>query len=72
MANQPKLMRQLLLDVLAEESWIESVGETTQESEIRGLVEKTAADLVMVTAGELDRRPAICLEPLNEFLALSR
>ena len=71
MANQPKLMRQLLLDML-EESWIEIVGEATQESEIRELVEKTAADLAMVTADKLDRRPAICLELLNEFLALSR
>jgi hypothetical protein len=43
MANQPKLTRQLLLDMLEEESWIEIVGETTQESEIRELVEKTAA-----------------------------
>ena len=71
MANQPKLMRQLLLDML-EESWIEIVGEATQESEIRELVEKTAADLAMVTADKLDRRPAISLQLLNEFLALSR
>ena len=64
-------MRQLLLDMLEEESWIEIVGEATQESEIRELVEKTAVDLVMV-ADKLDRRPAICLTLLNEFLALSR
>jgi hypothetical protein len=55
MANQPKLMRQLLLDMLEEESCIEIVGEA-----------------VMVTADKLDRRPAICLELLNGFLALSR
>jgi DNA-binding NarL/FixJ family response regulator len=72
MANQPKLVRQLLLDMLEEESCIEIVGEATQESEIRELVEKTAADLVMVTADKLDRRSAIWLEPLNEFLALYR
>jgi AmiR/NasT family two-component response regulator len=72
MANQLKLMRQLLLDRLEEESWLEIVGEATQESEIRELVEKTATDLVMVTADKLDRRPAIRLELLNEFLALSR
>jgi DNA-binding NarL/FixJ family response regulator len=72
MANQPKLVRQLLLDMLEEESCIEIVGEATQESEIRELVEKTAADLVMVTADKLDRWSAIWLELLNEFLALSR
>jgi chemotaxis response regulator CheB len=68
MAQQPKLMKQLLLDMLEEESWIEIVGEATQESEIRELVEKTAADLVVVTADKLGRRPAICLELLNEIL----
>jgi chemotaxis response regulator CheB len=44
MANQPKLMRQLLLDMLEEESCIEIVREATQETEIRELVEKSAAD----------------------------
>jgi chemotaxis response regulator CheB len=48
-------MRQLLVDMLEEESCIEIVGEATQESEIRELVEKTAADLVLVTADKLDR-----------------
>ena len=58
--------------MLEEGSWIEIVGEATQESEIRELVEKTAANLVMVTAGKLGRRPAVCFELPNEFLALSR
>jgi hypothetical protein len=44
MANQPKLVRQLLLDMLEEESCIEIVGEATQETEIRELVEMSAAD----------------------------
>ena len=72
MANQPKLMRQLLLDMLEEESWIEIVGEATQESEIRELVEEIAADLAMSlpTSWTGDRPSA--LELLNEFLALSR
>ena len=72
MANQPKLMRQLLLEMLKEESWIEIVGEATQESEIRELVQKTAADLVVVTADRSGRRLAVCDELLSEFLALSR
>jgi hypothetical protein len=55
---------------LKEEFWIEIVGEATQESEIRELVQKTAPDLVVVTADRLGRRSAICDELLSEFLAL--
>jgi len=50
MANQPKLMRELLVEMLEEESWIEIVGEVPHESEIRELVQKTAPDLLVVTA----------------------
>jgi len=49
-ANQPKLMRELLVEMLAEESWIEIVGEVAQEAEIRESVQKTAPDLLVVTA----------------------
>jgi hypothetical protein len=44
------------------------LGEVTQESEIRQLVQKTARDLVVVTADKPGRRPAIS-ELLKEFLA---
>ncbi len=70
MANQPKLMRRLLLEMLEEESWIEFVGEAAQEAEIRELAQKTAPDLVVVTADRPGRRTAICDELLSEFLAL--
>ena len=70
MANQPKLMRELLVEMLEEESWIEIVGEVARESEIRELVRKTAPDLLVVTAGEPGIRPAICEELLKEFPSL--
>ena len=60
MANQPKLMRQLPLEMLKKEFWIEIVGEATQESEIRELVQKTAPDLAVVTADRPGSRLAIC------------
>lgn len=44
------------------------LGEVTQESEIRKLVQKTARDLVVVTADKPGRRSANC-ELLMEFLA---
>ena len=69
-ANQPKLMRELLVDMLAEESWIEIVGEVAQEAEIRELVQKTAPDLLVVTADKPGKRPEICDELLKEFPTL--
>jgi len=69
-ANQPKLMRELLVEMLSEESWIEIVGEVAQETEIRELVQKTAPDLLVVTAGKPGQRPAICDELLREYPAL--
>src|SRR6266478_6353947 len=59
MANQPKLMRELLVEMLEEESWIEIVGEVPHESEIRELVQKTAPDLLVVTADKPGRRAVI-------------
>jgi chemotaxis response regulator CheB len=70
MANQPRLMRELLLEVLAEESWIQIVGEVTEESQIRELVLKTSPDLLVVTAKTRGKRPPICDELLREFPAL--
>ena len=70
MANQPKLMRELLAEMLAEESWIQIVGEVTQEAEIRDLVLKTSPDLLVVTAEQPGKRPAICDELLREFTSL--
>ena len=70
MANQPKLMRELLVEMLADESWIEIVGEVAREAEIRESVQKTAPDLLVVTADKPGQRPAICDELLREYPAL--
>jgi chemotaxis response regulator CheB len=70
MANQPKLMRELLVEMLAEESWVQVVGEVTHEAEIRDLVLKTSPDLLVVTAEKPGKRPVICDELLREFPAL--
>jgi chemotaxis response regulator CheB len=70
MANQPKLMRELLVEMLEEESWIQIVGEVTKEAEIRDLVLKTSPDLLVVTAEKPGKRPAICDELLREFPSL--
>jgi chemotaxis response regulator CheB len=69
-ANQPELMRELLVEMLAEETWIEIVGQVAQEAEIRELVQKTAPDLLVVTADKRGKRPVICDELLREYPAL--
>jgi chemotaxis response regulator CheB len=69
-ANQPKLMRELLVELLADKPWIEIVGQVTQEVEIRDLVQQTAPDLLVVTAEKPGKRPAICDALLREFPAL--
>ena len=70
MANQPKLMRELLVETLTEQPWVEIVGEVSDESEIRHLVLKTSPDLLVVTAEKPGKRPAICDALLREFPAL--
>jgi chemotaxis response regulator CheB len=70
MANQPKLMRELLVEMLEEESWIQIVGEVTHESEIHDLVLKTSPDLLVVTAEKPGKRPVICDALLREFPSL--
>ena len=66
-ANKPKLMRELLRETFAEQSWIEIVGEVADETEIRNHVEKTSPDLLVVTAEERGKRPQICDTLLHEF-----
>jgi chemotaxis response regulator CheB len=70
MANQPKLMRELLVETLAEQPGIEIVGEVSDEAGIRDLVLKTSPDLLVVTAEKPGKRPLICDALLREFPAL--
>jgi chemotaxis response regulator CheB len=70
MANQPKLMREILLEMLAEEPWAEIVGEASEEMDLREAVQKTCPNLLVVTADEPGKRPAICDELLHEYPAL--
>ncbi len=66
-ANKPKLMRELLLETLAEQPWIEIVGEVPDEADISEQVQKTSPDLLVVTAEKPGRRPAICDTLLHDY-----
>ncbi len=51
-ANRPKLMRELLLGTLADQPWIEIVGEVSDDAEIPAHVQKTLPDLLVIAVDE--------------------
>jgi chemotaxis response regulator CheB len=59
-ANRPKLMRELVLGTLADQPWIEIIGEVADDSEIPDLVQKTSPDLLVIATDEPGKRPLIC------------
>ena len=66
-ANKPKLMRELILETLAEQPWIEIVGEVADEADIHESVQKNSPDLLVVTAEEHGKRPDICDTLFHHF-----
>jgi DNA-binding NarL/FixJ family response regulator len=69
-ANKPKLMRELLIETLAEQPWIEIVGEVEHEADIHDRVQKSSPDLLVVTAEARGKRPDICDALLRHFPGL--
>lgn len=63
-ANQPRLMRELVLETISDQPDIEVVGETQDESQITDMVEQTHPDCLIV-ALRGDERPRICDELLH-------
>jgi len=59
-ANQPKLMRELIMATLSDEPGIEIVGEVSDESEIRQRVRQTLPDLLVIALEEPAKRPNLC------------
>src|SRR3984957_5688962 len=59
-ANQPKLMRELILATLAEEPGIEIVGEVSDEKHIHQRVRETSPDLLVIALDEPKKRPDLC------------
>lgn len=64
-ANHPKLMREAVLAAFADQPDVEIVGEVSEEAEIPNRVNETAPNLLVVTLGDSERRPAICDSLLN-------
>ncbi len=65
-ANRPKVMREALLDLLSDQSWIEVVGEVSNDADILDFVDRTAPDLLVMAVDEPGKRPSLCDALLGE------
>ena len=59
-ANRPRLMREVLLATLADQPWIEVVGEVPESGDISEHVNKSLPDLLVIALEEPEKRPTIC------------
>lgn len=64
-ANRPRLIRELVMSTISDQTDIEIVGEIEQESEIEGAVEKTHPDFLIVALDKSNHPPPICLAALE-------
>jgi DNA-binding NarL/FixJ family response regulator len=65
-ANHPRLMRESILDTLADQPGIQIIGEVSDEAEIHGRVNETLPDLLFITLDEPGKRPVLCDTILRE------
>jgi len=75
-ANQPRLMRDLVLETNTEQPDIELVAEIQNEDEIVQMIEGTQPDFLIIALQESDQRPKICdvllrRHPKMKILALA-
>jgi len=59
-ANQPRLMRELVLDTIAGHEDIEVVGEVVDEKLIFEKVEEVRPDFLIMTLQRSEQRPSLC------------
>jgi chemotaxis response regulator CheB len=59
-ANQPRLMRELVLETITEQPDIEIVAEIQNEEEILPAVENANPDFLIIALDESGRRPPLC------------
>jgi DNA-binding NarL/FixJ family response regulator len=65
-ANRPRLMREVLLVALADQPWIEIVGEVSDDADISDHVNRVLPDLLVIALDEPGKRPRICDTLLHE------
>jgi AmiR/NasT family two-component response regulator len=59
-ANRPRLIRELVMATISDQSDIEIVGEVPEESEIESAVDRSHPDFLIVALEKFDRLPMIC------------
>ncbi len=59
-ANRPRLMRELILATIAEQSDIEIVGEVEDQAGVTELVDRTRPDFLIIAAEDREQRPNLC------------
>lgn len=59
-ANGPRLMRELVLAVLADQRDIEVIGEIRNENELAVAIEETRPDVLILALGDTDKRATQC------------
>lgn len=69
-ANRPRLLREMVLTALAEQSGIDVVGEADDERDVPALVAKTQPDFLLIAMDEERRRPRLCDLLLRQFPTL--
>ncbi len=59
-AAQPRLMRELMLETVREQSDIEIVADIQNEADIERVVEESKPDFLIIASSELDLHPPVC------------
>ena len=66
-ANQPRLMRELVLETIAGASDIEVVAEIQNESDIAQIVDGKQPDFLIIALDESNQRPPLCDTLLRRY-----
>jgi AmiR/NasT family two-component response regulator len=69
-ANRPRLLREMVLSALSEQTGICVVGEVENEQDVPELVAKTHPDFLLIALEEGRRRPQLCDILLRDFPSL--
>jgi AmiR/NasT family two-component response regulator len=59
-ANRPRLMRELVLAVIADQPDIEVIGEVQDENQLTEMIEDAQPDVLILTLDDADKRIAQC------------
>ena len=66
-ANQPRLMRELVLETIIEQPDIEIVAEIQNEDEIAAKVKETHPDFLIIALDNSNERPPLCDTLLRRY-----